>query len=255
MQKEKIRFEIVRTNLENKGTISSVQKCYDLSRSQLITKNFKFALKNFIVQKHNLELSLLIIILTSFFVNFYSNISPFNSIKISTIVCLICFLTVVFLHFYFDWKNIIKDTISNLDLSLKMGNRVYGKENNGMFIATPSNSENLVIAMSCILIEEEKNLYRECSLPALSSDHSEGLITRVSVLPEYQGMGAGRAVVKCCIDFARNKKVKVVKLITTSSQEVAVSLYKSLGFKTTNIIESMSVFGFSKIIMELNLDQ
>lgn len=249
---EKLFFQITRTKLETKEILDYVQRCFDLAQSTLVSKTVTFALKKFISQNFNLAISLVIVLFASFLIRFYYQLTATNSFILSAILCPSLLFIIVALRSYFGWRSFISDTITNLDISARHGKHVYSKENNGLFVAVPSNSDQkCVIAMAIILIDDEKNVYREISLPML--DSHTGLITRVSVLPEYQGKGAGRAVVQACIDFAIEKHLKCIKLVTTSSQEAAVSLYKSLGFKITKTIETVPSFGFNKIIMELNL--
>lgn len=147
----------------------------------------------------------------------------------------------------------INDVTINLDLSDKNAQRTYSCPENACFIATFENSPKEVIASSCILIGEEKNSYCHAKILPLKNNPKEALITRVGTLPKYHGMGAGRAVVQACVDFARSKNVKTIKLATSSAQHEAINLYKSIGFQITKKHALYDIFGFYELILELDL--
>ena len=252
VKSNKKSFQITRTPLTARETISQVQNCFDRSQSSLIPKAVRLSLRNFIRKPLYRIFSMLITALISLGVNLFlqPKLSSTSSFLLSAIFCAAIFVASVYFRCYFGWKSFIKTTLSTSDLSYKWAENVYSKENNAFFVAS---SENTVIATSGILIEEDKNIFREPLCPRLD-DQREALITRVGVLPEFQGKGAGRAVVQACIDFAKSKNVKVVKLVTTSSQEAAISLYKSLGFKITKVEEFVPMFDFHKFLMVLVLE-
>ena len=53
----------------------------------------------------------------------------------------------------------------------------------------------------------------------------------ISILKEFWGIGLGRALMKACIDCAKEAGYKQLELNVVADNERAVSLYKSLGFK------------------------
>ena len=244
-------FQIQRSKLDSDDVLYSAQRCYDLSHSSLISKTIKLSIKNFLLIPLNMAIFAIVLILMSFSLNKYFTTNLLISFMQSLLFCSGVLVVSVSLKCYFGWKEFIRNILQSSDISFKYANQVYSKENNGYFIATsPSSPDNLVIATAAILIDEDKNVYREI-MPRLSEN--EALLTRVGVLPSFHGKGAGRAVVQACIDFAAKKNVKQIKLVTSSSQIAAISLYESLGFRIAQIQEFLPVFRFRKIIMELKL--
>ncbi len=61
----------------------------------------------------------------------------------------------------------------------------------------------------------------------------EGQITNVATLPEYRGMGYGRAVVEALKKYAKNNRIDFITLEVRESNRAAISLYTSLDFKIT----------------------
>lgn len=59
----------------------------------------------------------------------------------------------------------------------------------------------------------------------------EGYILNVAVHPDYQGKGIGKALVKTVDDFAVENNLAFVTLEVRPSNEKAISLYESFGFK------------------------
>jgi ribosomal protein S18 acetylase RimI-like enzyme len=56
-------------------------------------------------------------------------------------------------------------------------------------------------------------------------------MTRVAVLPAYQGQGYGRAIVRALEDAARERGAERVVLETGEEQHAAQGLYESLGYE------------------------
>lgn len=56
---------------------------------------------------------------------------------------------------------------------------------------------------------------------------------RLYCLPEYQGIGLGRALAQASMDAARDLGYRVMKLDTLTRLEAAVALYHSMGFRET----------------------
>jgi hypothetical protein len=65
-------------------------------------------------------------------------------------------------------------------------------------------------------------------------------------MPFFLSKDIGRDVVQACIEFAKLRNVKTLKM-------AAVTLYKSLGFRIVGVETVVAVFRFEKIKMELNL--
>ncbi|WP_033542953.1 GNAT family N-acetyltransferase [Planococcus sp. CAU13] len=56
-------------------------------------------------------------------------------------------------------------------------------------------------------------------------------IRMLAVNPDYRSKGVGRALVRHCIDSARQQQYKFVGLHTGSFMKDAISLYEKMGFK------------------------
>jgi ribosomal protein S18 acetylase RimI-like enzyme len=73
---------------------------------------------------------------------------------------------------------------------------------------------------------------------ALKFNHIAHL-SGIYVKKEYRKRGLGKLLFKTRIDDAfRNEKIKKLKLIVNKSQENAIGLYKSLGFKIVGDLEA-----------------
>jgi ribosomal protein S18 acetylase RimI-like enzyme len=65
-----------------------------------------------------------------------------------------------------------------------------------------------------------------------SVEESRVLIKRLVVLPEEQGRGIGKALLKSCEEhFISNKSVTQYYLFTDSNEEKVISFYSKLGYK------------------------
>lgn len=65
--------------------------------------------------------------------------------------------------------------------------------------------------------------------------YGEGAVTNVGVLPEYRRRGAGLAVMKALLEFAKEQKLEFVSLEVRESNLPAVSLYEHLGFERLGV--------------------
>ncbi len=63
----------------------------------------------------------------------------------------------------------------------------------------------------------------------ISDGVSDGCIQDVAVIPDFQGHGIGRAIVKLLVDEALKLGIDWIQLIATPGNE---KFYESLGFKT-----------------------
>lgn len=66
---------------------------------------------------------------------------------------------------------------------------------------------------------------------AESDDSHDAHIRMLATVPEAQGMGVGRALVKACIERARAAGKRRVLLKTRGSMAAAHRIYESLGFR------------------------
>lgn len=70
----------------------------------------------------------------------------------------------------------------------------------------------------------------------LVSGEDEAWIFNVSVVPEHQNKGLGRALMAHAEDWARKEGFRVIGLLVSCHNERARALYEKLGFRPTNII-------------------
>ena len=63
----------------------------------------------------------------------------------------------------------------------------------------------------------------------------EGNINNIAVDPSYRGKGISKILMNALVDMARERGVKELFLEVRTSNHVAQSLYRSLGFKMINI--------------------
>lgn len=61
----------------------------------------------------------------------------------------------------------------------------------------------------------------------------EGYITNIAVSPDCRRRGIARALVKSLIGYGLENKLRMVTLEVRESNQAAISLYRSLGFKET----------------------
>ncbi len=60
---------------------------------------------------------------------------------------------------------------------------------------------------------------------------------RLAVLPEYRHEGFGRELVKCSIDYLRNKGVRNLLIGMVNEQTVLKEWYKGMGFREISVKE------------------
>ncbi|MBK7851874.1 MAG: GNAT family N-acetyltransferase [Bacteroidetes bacterium] len=82
--------------------------------------------------------------------------------------------------------------------------------------------------------------------------HSCELI-KMGVRENYQGKGIGKLLLEKVIEQAREKGFRTMTLETASTLEVAVSLYKKIGFVQTSPEEKHPKFGRMTFKMEMKL--
>ena len=95
------------------------------------------------------------------------------------------------------------------------------------------------------LLEMSSKIVGEVSYKIKSSDHAyiDGLV----VMPEFQGKGIAREAMK--ILLKKLKSFKRIDLVTHPENEIAVNLYKSLGFATKKVIENYFGDGEPRLLL------
>jgi ribosomal protein S18 acetylase RimI-like enzyme len=66
--------------------------------------------------------------------------------------------------------------------------------------------------------------------PTLLFESDWAYIRLLGVLPEYENMGIGRALMRICIDSARDSGENIVALHTSELHDAARHIYESMGF-------------------------
>ncbi len=84
--------------------------------------------------------------------------------------------------------------------------------------------------------------------------HDELHILNVATAPAHRRRGVARAVMEASIEFARGKKCTLATLEVRRSNEGAIDLYKSFGFRAVGIRPNYYVDeGEDAIVMVLDL--
>jgi ribosomal protein S18 acetylase RimI-like enzyme len=68
-------------------------------------------------------------------------------------------------------------------------------------------------------------------VPTRKKEAHVGHLIGMYVSPEFAGRGLARALVSACLDDARQRGLRAVKLSVTSSNSAALNLYLSCGFR------------------------
>ena len=77
-------------------------------------------------------------------------------------------------------------------------------------------------------------------------------LSKMAVLPKYQGLKIGQLLLQYCIDFAKTKNWNKLLLYSNTVLENAIYIYKKYGFKEVEL-ESDSPYQRSNIKMVLDL--
>lgn len=77
-------------------------------------------------------------------------------------------------------------------------------------------------------IDEDENVLACCMIAPLPNGEWE--IEKFCAKGMYTGTGAGSACLKACIDYAKEKHVEKVVIVTNTKCEQAIHLYRKFGF-------------------------
>jgi ribosomal protein S18 acetylase RimI-like enzyme len=81
----------------------------------------------------------------------------------------------------------------------------------------------------CLLVMEEKTTGQICGTSWLTTDGRRILLHHFGILPEYQGIGLSKILLKESLQFVKEKGHQV-KLEVHSTNLKAINLYKKFGF-------------------------
>jgi N-acetylglutamate synthase-like GNAT family acetyltransferase len=77
-------------------------------------------------------------------------------------------------------------------------------------------------------IDDDENVLACCMIAPLSNGEWE--IEKFCARGMYTGTGAGTACLKACMDYAKEKQVEKIVIVTNTKCEQAVHLYRKFGF-------------------------
>ena len=69
----------------------------------------------------------------------------------------------------------------------------------------------------------------------------------VAISPRKRGKGAGKLLIRFLHDVARNKKAQIIRLKVYKNNEVAIKMYKSLGYKFDDWNDNKQLIGTVKL--------
>lgn len=244
----KHEFQIKRIKFDDQMQIRAIQECSKKAQLAMIIPSYKLSLKYFFTQPFNLAVYFTACSVISIFLNGFNYLNMVLSFLISVFAFTIIFMLVLyFLHRKF-WYWLADKIVNKTDLTLENAQKIYSKDKNAFFGAYNSNNE--LISIGGILLDEEKQLYKESYMSNLKDD--EAFLMRIATFPQHQGKGAAKAIINECLVFAKSKGIKCVQLNQTSKQIAAYALYKKFGFKTVKIHMIVSMFDF--FLRQMNLE-
>ena len=80
-------------------------------------------------------------------------------------------------------------------------------------------------------------------------------LVKMTVAPEFRGMGISKMLIERCLDKAKELKAKKVFLYSNSQLQTAISLYKKYGFVHVDATNSPLVTADVKMEMKLMNDE
>ncbi|RNA20974.1 N-acetyltransferase 8 [Brachionus plicatilis] len=210
---QKIRVE--RIYFESDQLIESVHRCFVAAHKNVFHSAF---LGSLVYLAKQTIYQLILLLITRFFA--------------TTLVTLFVIMTIVSVYQYFNhrkaWLDYVNLVLESSEISYERANVTFCKEKNAFFAAF--NEKNEIVSIGGLLAEDEKYTSLKSWAPKLK-EH-DGLLVRVSTLPNYHCNGFGKEIVRNCVDFGKSLDLKCIKLCVTNKQKSAFRMYKSLGFKS-----------------------
>ena len=215
----------------------AVRNIFPLSHISLAPSSARIIFRNFFFSPISISvLSLFIAFLYSQF-----HIHFLTSLFVLAIILSLIYL-LMFMKLQSIWGNMCQPAIKTRDLSPELFGRACSSATGCCMVVTTTaksgdqgqdQNREIVIGHGCLYSRESAI---EFGAPFFK-DHFEsptstaGLITRLGILPEYQGRGAGRALVNAILAEAKKRGLTEIWLVTTSVQPVAIGMYEGYGFK------------------------
>ncbi|MCD8028441.1 MAG: GNAT family N-acetyltransferase [Erysipelotrichaceae bacterium] len=85
-------------------------------------------------------------------------------------------------------------------------------------------------------------------------DDGDWKILKFAAKDEYKGRGAGKLCLQACIDYAKEKHVEKIIIVSNHKCEAAVHLYRKFGFVEIPVDRKQFPFDRASIAFEMILD-
>ena len=86
-----------------------------------------------------------------------------------------------------------------------------------------------------LVLEKGREIYGYL-VACVCHDLEKAVILRIAVHPDHRGQGAGRRLIRTCLDILVERDIGVVELDVELFSRGAIKLYEKLGFKIANVI-------------------
>jgi ribosomal protein S18 acetylase RimI-like enzyme len=116
----------------------------------------------------------------------------------------------------------------NIDVYLNKGGQI--------FVAVDDNNKAMAVAMIA------------------SREDGKWEIMKLAARGMYTGTGAGSACLKACIEYARDKKVQRILIVSNRKCTHAVHLYRKLGFEEIPVDKAQFPFERADIAFQMKMD-
>lgn len=135
-----------------------------------------------------------------------------------------------FEHHYSDWQSLIT----------AVGNMANLAESANIFVA--ESNGNIVGGVALVPPNDNPNSH---------FDNTWAAIRMLVVSPQCQGKGVGKALTEACLQSAKQSDIKTIGLHTSPIMEVALAMYKRMGFEWFKSIDP--IFGVEYGVYKLEL--
>lgn len=100
-------------------------------------------------------------------------------------------------------------------------------------------------------IDEDGSVLACCMIEPLANGEWE--IAKFCARGMHTGRGAGSACLKACIDFAKEKRIEKIVIVSNRKCEKAVRLYRKFGFTEVPVDREKFPYDRADIAFEMNL--
>lgn len=106
--------------------------------------------------------------------------------------------------------------------------------------------EEKPVAYGHLDVSDEATIASNCGSEEIIAPTEKTIWLGVAVAEKYIGLGLGAMMMNQLLSFAKQNKIKEIKLSVDNDNETAIKLYKKLGFV---LLEKKEVFGFYKLTL------